>query len=99
LAVVDENGEELSPVKQAESGIRVMPNPNDGIFTLNLTQEFMQGSVTLLDAQGKQAAAPQRVVTGSNEMSYSDLTPGMYTLRIELDGQVKVQRIVVTEVK
>lgn len=99
MTVVDDNGTELTPAKQAESGITVMPNPNDGIFILSLRQEFLQGTVQLLDAEGKQTAAPKRLVSGNNQMSYTDLTPGTYVLRITLDGQVKTQRIVVTEVQ
>jgi len=99
LTVVNESGVVLTPAEQVELGILVSPNPNDGAFTLNLKQEFLSGSVQLLDAAGKQAAAAQRVVQGNNEMRYSDLPPGVYILRIELDGQVQMQRIVVSEGK
>lgn len=97
MTVVNDNGAELTPAEQAESGVSVMPNPNDGVFILNLKQAFLQGSVQLLDVEGKQAAAPQRLVSGNNQMRYSELKPGTYILRITLDGKVMTQRIVVTD--
>jgi len=99
LVVVDDNGEELTAIQQKDAGMKVMPNPNDGTFTLYLENAFEVGSVSLWDANGKLVAAPQRVSQGTNDMRYADLPTGMYTLRVELDGQVKVQRVVVTEVK
>lgn len=99
LVVVDDNGVELTATAQKEAGLKVMPNPNDGTFTLYLENAFEVGNVSLWDASGKMAAASQRVTQGNNDMRYDDLPAGMYTLRVELDGQVKVQRVVVMEVK
>jgi hypothetical protein len=76
--------------------LRISPNPNDGTFTLDLRNDFREGTVTVVDGQGRQMGARLRLAKGVNQLHYDNLTPGVYLVRVELDGQVRTQNIVIT---
>ena len=77
--------------------LRISPNPNTGLFTLNILREVVEGSVLIFDAGGKQIGGSTRVAQGPNELSYNELVPGVYTLRITLDGKVETRQVMVSE--
>lgn len=84
----------LSPASHGD--VRISPNPNDGSFTLDIPQDLTTGTVTVLDGQGRALGAPVRVVRGVNTLNYQQLTPGIYQVRIELDGRVSTRSVVIT---
>ncbi|HEX2617153.1 MAG TPA: T9SS type A sorting domain-containing protein, partial [Flavobacteriales bacterium] len=75
--------------------LHVMPNPNDGTFALDIPRDFLKGTATLTDGHGRQVGTPTRVTKGMNTLRYNALAPGVYQLRVELDGRVETQRIVI----
>lgn len=88
---------EVGSVTFVEKAVVVSPNPNDGIFNVSITHVFEQGSATLFDAQGRCVMKAMRLVPGPNQVRTSNLAPGVYTLRTEVDGEVEQQSIVVAK--
>lgn len=74
-------------------GVRLSPNPNNGNFTLFVDRNFTRGIVDLYTAQAKRMGTLTRLVPGTNEIHAEQLTPGVYQLLIEIDGNV-IQRSV-----
>jgi hypothetical protein len=75
----------------------IMPNPNNGIFTVNFGGLKGATSIQILDINGKAAISENRILTGTEKISY-DLTGfanGIYTIRITNDKNVAVQKIIV----
>jgi len=77
--------------------VELQPNPNSGTFTLNVLAPFKKGSATIVDAQGKEAVGAITLQSGANELGSERLKPGTYTVRIDLDGDVRTKNIIVTK--
>lgn len=82
---------------QASSGVVVLPNPNNGSFTV---QHLVPGAwvdLQLIDASGRLVWS-QRARTqpqGSLTVERTGLAPGVYSLRVEVAGRVIGRRVVV----
>jgi hypothetical protein len=64
---------------------------------LNILRDVREGNVTLTDSKGGQVGTRSRVVKGANVLHYDHLTPGVYLVRVELDGKVITQNLVIVE--
>ena len=84
-------------VVEVVNGIVISPNPNTGLFTLNVFRDFKAGTMVLYDAKGTRVGGTTRIVPGANEVHESHLAPGVYQVRIEIDGAVEQRRVVITE--
>ena len=89
---------EGSPVSVPELAVdslfRLWPNPSEGQFTVALPAP-VDATVELLDALGREVAAPQRVMQGLGVVN-ADVPSGAYLVRVTTDeGQRMVQRLVV----
>jgi len=78
------------------AGITVSPNPNDGAFQVYIERVFKVGTLMLFDARGKRVGSTTRLAPGSNAITQTDLAPGVYQLRLEIDGKVEQRRVVIT---
>lgn len=84
----------------ANIDINVYPNPSDGRFTLTYENivEVNQADITIMDIRGRMVKADQVTVNG-NEFSRSyDLSmysKGVYLIKVHVDGQVHVKRLVI----
>ena len=100
MVLAGENGEPIELRDGASDvGFQVMPNPNDGTFTLNISRSFTNGRMVLVDNAGVQVGSSIRVAQGANAIGYDHLAPGVYSVRVELDGEAEVQRIVVFDMQ
>ena len=77
-------------------GITVSPNPNDGAFQVYIERIFKVGTLTLFDARGKRVGNTTRLAPGSNAITQTDLAPGVYQVRLEIDGKVEQRSVVIT---
>jgi len=77
-------------------GITVSPNPNDGAFQVAIERIFKVGTLTLFDARGKRVGNTTRLAPGSNAITQTDLAPGVYQVRLEIDGKVEQRRVMIT---
>jgi len=78
------------------AGITVSPNPNDGAFQVYIERIFKVGTLTLFDARGKRVGNTTRLAPGSNAITQTDLAPGVYQVRLEIDGKVEQRSVVIT---
>lgn len=77
--------------------IGIHPNPNTGEFTVEVGRNFTEGRLTLYDAQGQRIGAAVRLVPGPNAIVRHGLAPGVYQVRLEMDGTVLRQSVVVAQ--
>ena len=77
----------------------VSPNPNTGTFNLQVDKAFLVGTATLYDAKGATVGAMVKLNSGRNELGSKNLAAGVYTLNIELDGEMQNRAIVVVPEK
>ena len=73
----------------AEDKISIYPNPNNGSFVLNITDESARGVVT--DMQGRQLHFIT-LQAGSNNINMPGLSSGIYYLQL-IDNSGKIQSI------
>lgn len=78
-----------------DPGIVVAPNPSDGLFTATIEASFVNGHARLFDAQGAQVGETVRLAQGANQLGRPGLAPGLYVLRVELDGSVYTRPVAV----
>lgn len=76
-------------------GIQINPNPNNGTFQVRIERSFKVGSLLLYDASGKRVGNAVRLVPCTNTIHQNGLAPGVYQLRLELDGQVEKRSVVI----
>ncbi len=71
--------------------IRVFPNPAQGLLNVRAGAEMQ--SIRIMTATGQQLRQI-KLDNDQQQIDISDLTPGLYYLLIEVDGEVKPQRFV-----
>lgn len=76
--------------------ISVYPNPNNGIFKLNIqSDQLQQGVITITDAVGKVAFKQQISIGANQSVSVPQLSTGIYTIKLIGEKARAVSRIVV----
>jgi hypothetical protein len=71
----------------AQPLLQALPNPSPGQVLLTYPKEFTEGTITVLDLQGKIVA--QYSITGHRamlELDLEHLSPGLYIARLEAEG-------------
>ena len=68
----------------AKAGISFFPNPNNGIFNLQVSTVSPSETFTLniLDITGRAVATTNLAGNKNHTLSYSELTNGLYTIEI-----------------
>lgn len=77
------------------SGITLAPNPNGGVFVLTVAHAKQRGSCAIYNELGQQMGHTEHIGTGANSLGGEGLAPGVYVLRIELNGEWFARQIVV----
>ncbi len=70
----------------------VIPNPNNGIFTIMVNAD--NWSYQLFDMTGKQIARKQGVVTGTETVDMTEVETGIYLLKIEMNEHAVYRRVI-----
>ncbi len=74
--------------------IEIYPNPVDDLLTVNLTQEWLNSSLTFYNAEGKLMLSVDAVVNEYNEFDLSSWPAGMYILElVNLQEEVIQEKI------
>ncbi len=98
--VINPGGEQGEPatLKGATPScdVLVVPNPNNGRFTVHVFRDFKEGLLLFYDANGKRVGNTIRLHPGTNEVNEDLLAPGVYQLRLEIDGKAINRNIVIT---
>ena len=79
-------------------GLNIYPNPSDGLFTLEISNERQNNiQIELLDMSGKQLYHKDFYSTSSiiEKLDFSHLTKGIYFLKLNSDGEQKVEKLVI----
>lgn len=74
----------------------VLPNPNNGTFTLRATCVTTGGQISLFDALGQQVSPWQNLLTNEELVQLQGLAPGHYVLRIRLGDAAHQLPVVIT---
>ena len=88
----------IASLSQGEGlGVRVFPNPNTGVFTLQLPPRLVGATLTITDMQGRLVAESVLPPKGENRIEHVDLSSGVYMLRLQLANESWQSSMVVTE--
>jgi uncharacterized protein YjdB len=78
--------------------LAVYPNPSAGVFTIDLPAGQTAATMQVTDVTGKIVATEAFTQTGGQvQYRLTDVAPGTYTLRVEVDGKVYRKRIVIVK--
>jgi len=77
------------------SSIAIFPNPNQGEFNLNINNAQLNSvDVEIYDMFGR-IVYQKNLTNKNNRISLSDISAGVYTVKVSSDGQSTTKRIVV----
>lgn len=89
------------PIKSTGQ-ILLYPNPNDGIFTLVLSDEIqnIQGKsiISIIDMTGRIETIDKIIISGTNhkiKMSYGHLGSGMYIVTLEINNEFYHTKLII----
>ena len=74
----------------------IVPNPNNGIFSLDIKQEIYKGEIRISDIIGRQISS-QSTILGENIVELPNLLHGTYLLQIIEDGKVITTKKMIVE--
>ncbi len=76
--------------------INVYPNPNNGTFTLELNEKPTKATITLSDLPGR-VISTTTTDEKTTQFDLSGYAPGIYLLKVTIDGAVYTQKVVYTK--
>jgi hypothetical protein len=78
--------------------IPVYPNPNNGIFSLNITHEDVSGYARILifDSNGQEVFSNGSFMTGIHHFNLTNLKSGNYFVSIRIEEEEITQKIIIT---
>lgn len=89
----DEGGVNVENI--IKNNVKVYPNPNNGKFTVSLSEPYQNGDITLIDLQGRTVHS-QKITDIDTSVAVSNLPLGVYILRVSKENQVLyTQKIIV----
>ena len=80
---------------ELNNSLKVYPNPNTGLFTVNLTSEVVNPTLEVFNAQGQSVLLLPNLMldNGSIQVDLSAVVPGVYFVRLTSNGQSWNQKI------
>jgi len=79
----------------SNSGIHVTPNPNVGMFTIELESDAtINKDIFVYDMTGRPVWQKTNTSESSFKIDISDRPRGMYTVKVAINGQVSFNKIV-----
>jgi hypothetical protein len=73
--------------------IKIFPNPSEGIFTLNVNEDFEKGSLYVFDMYGKMVIALDNL-TSSTQLDLSNYASGLYFVKLIKGTSCKTEKII-----
>ncbi|HMI08225.1 MAG TPA: T9SS type A sorting domain-containing protein [Flavobacterium sp.] len=74
--------------------VKIYPNPNTGVFTIQVDNVKTSATATILDATGK-IIATYTLKKGENKIQQEGLPKGVYTVSLKLDGKSEARQIII----
>lgn len=95
---IDENCDGVDGYLSVEdltlSTFKIVPNPNNGTFVIEMNTIVSNATVTIQDVNGK--AIQSSIFTGATfEANLSSLTPGIYFVKIQSENSIAIERMVI----
>ncbi len=78
----------------SDINIMVSPNPNAGSFTIHFNQQVSNSEINLTDVNGK-VVRVYKLSGDSIQISDSNLEKGVYLLKVSIQGNTLIERIVI----
>lgn len=72
-----------------QNGFEILPNPNKGSFTIEITKDYKEGNIEVYDVTGR-LVHKQPVSKGINKFEIPELKPGSYLVNL-FDGDVRLR--------
>ena len=97
IAIDDINISDHTSIKEDElaNSIAIFPNPNQGEFNLNINNAQLNSvDVSIYDMFGR-IVYQKNLTNKNNRISLSDISAGVYTVKVSFNGQSTTKRIVV----
>ncbi|MGB0870550.1 MAG: VPS10 domain-containing protein [Flavobacteriales bacterium] len=82
--------------EQEIKDLDIIPNPNNGIFSIDIKQEIYNGEIRISDVIGRQISS-QVTVVGENKIELPNLLHGTYLIHILEDGKVITTKKMIVE--
>lgn len=82
------------PESEQMQDLRLFPNPNNGIFNLEVPQEFVGGNLRVYNAVGQVVHTNQLMNLGLVELALKSAT-GIYMVEVQKDGKRILGRVLV----
>lgn len=82
--------------KASIPSIGILPNPNNGVFKVELNNASEKGWMYVMDVAGTRVAE-RTVMPGINEFNLENLPAGIYNLRFIVNSYERVEKIVITK--
>ncbi len=98
VVVVFDTCENSIQENQLQSKVRIYPNPSDGIFTLEIKDNFHNIEFSLLSLNGIMLFNDQIKSTGNlttRSFDFSYFTKGIYNARLILDGNIITKKVII----
>ena len=75
-------------------GVTISPNPNSGIFFINVESFKTTASATLYDIEGKELNS-YTLQKGENKIQKEGLATGTYLVKLNVDGQSETKQLII----
>jgi len=81
-----------------ENSFKVFPNPNEGVFFVNLNQKISLNNIEVFDVMGR-AITPKSIdiVDGNYKFDIGDVPNGVYLFQINSSGKALRSRLVISK--
>ncbi|MES2630194.1 MAG: T9SS type A sorting domain-containing protein [Bacteroidota bacterium] len=79
----------------ANATFSIVPNPSNGDFTVSLGSPVHSGTWSIIDVTGK--LLQQTNFSGSTVLVHTSVSPGIYFLMVQADGQRNIQRFEISK--
>ena len=77
--------------------VKIFPNPNNGIFSIYISENLQNSELTILDVLGNQIYHSQKAGGGNNSgvIDLSDKAAGLYIIRLKSDQTIITKTFVI----
>jgi len=90
---VSVNSNTLSISEENMLAFEMYPNPTQDFLTIQLPNEVMTGSIEVIDYLGRTIKSKE-ISKIDNELNLTNVSPGVYFMRLNAEGKTGVQKII-----
>ena len=80
-------------------GLRIFPNPTDGLLWIDFSSEVSPQTIELFDLGGRKVQQVVTIIQPDDptriKMDFSNLPAGVYLLRVQMNGHITYNKVIV----